>query len=49
MLDDKWWPLNDSLQDYTILQLKSFCQRSEKLDDISHVQASMLLHNNDSP
>lgn len=42
---DERWPLNGSLN--TILQLKWFCQRAEKEDEIAHVQAFISLHNED--
>lgn len=39
------WPLNGTLNYYTILQLEWFCERSGKWDEIPYVQAFMRLHN----
>lgn len=39
---DESWPLNGSLNLYTILQLGVFCQRARKDGEIPYVQASYL-------
>lgn len=39
------WPLNSSLNYYTIIQLELFCQRSEKWNEIPYLQMFMSLHN----
>ena len=38
------WPLNGSLNYYTISQLEMFCKRAGKRDKIPYVGAFMLLH-----
>lgn len=37
------WPLDGSLNYYTVLQLELFCQRSRKWDEVHYVQAFMML------
>ena len=41
---EEQWPLNDSLNYYTISQLEVFCKRAKKRDEIPYVGAFMLLH-----
>lgn len=45
---EAWWPLSDSLNYYSISQLKLFCQQFGKWDKIPYVEAFMLLHKEDS-
>nr|KAF6297599.1 hypothetical protein mPipKuh1_009684 [Pipistrellus kuhlii] len=42
------WPLNGSLNYYTILQLESFCKRSGKWGELSYIEAFMWLHKMDA-
>lgn len=42
------WPLNCSLNYYTIIKLELFCQWSGKQDEIPYVRAFVSLYNKDS-
>ena len=37
----EWWPLNGSLNYYTILQLESFCKKVGKDDEFLYIQVLM--------
>ena len=41
---EKKWPLNGSLNYYTLLQLVFCCERTGKKDEIPYVEGFMLLH-----
>ncbi|KAF6130994.1 hypothetical protein HJG60_007915 [Phyllostomus discolor] len=43
------WPMDDSLDYCTIMQLEQYCQQFHKWDEIYNVNAFLLLHNRISP
>ena len=43
------WPMGDSLDHHTIMQLEQYCQQLHKWDEIHYFKAFMSLHNRVSP